>query len=264
MDSETGIVAAVSSALAAVLAFLTTRKQQTTTTQEKEQEQVLKQHTFISEQFEKLIKELSDRLARAEQENEICRRQHLEAERRIIALESRVEAAEAALRAEQKEEEENIVPTTHIARILAQAFAVQEGWFNPNSAQHKNNNPGNLMDIAYFKKTGQFRLAVFQTMRAGWDAQASLIQHMMLDKKLSLYEFLGGQRYASSGALDLKKGTLKQGGYPGYCPFGHGANDPIKYADFVAKLLSIPADVPLSKTQPYTLTGKVPEGTFSG
>jgi len=122
--------------------------------------------------------------------------------------------------------------TTKLARVIARAIARQEGWLVPTSVQYKNRNPGNLMDLDHFKKTGQFRLNQFSTWTSGWDALASLIQRQLLNKKLTLLEFIGGQRDAA--------GALKPGGYAGFAPQGHGANNPAAYAANLRAWLSAP------------------------
>lgn len=126
--------------------------------------------------------------------------------------------------------------TTKLARVIARAIARQEGWLVPTSVQYKNRNPGNMMDIDHFKKTGQFRLNTFVSWEAGWEALATLIQRRLLDKKLTLLEFIGGQRDA--------KGNVIPGGYSGFAPAGHGANNPAAYAGNLSKWLGLPVNVP--------------------
>ena len=84
------------------------------------------------------------------------------------------------------------LPASPLAKLIARAMARQEGWLIPTSVQFRHRNPGNMMDIDFFKKTGQFRLNTFVSWEAGWEALATLIQRRLLDKKLTLLEFIGG------------------------------------------------------------------------
>jgi len=112
--------------------------------------------------------------------------------------------------------------TNPLTPALADAITKQEGWF-PGSASQKNNNPGNIMDIDYYRKTGQFRLQSYPTLEAGREALESLVD-----------------KYISAGH------TLTSF-FAKYAPAGHGANDPNVYARNVAGWLGIPMDAPLKQ-----------------
>ncbi len=125
---------------------------------------------------------------------------------------------------------------TELAKLISTAMARQEGWYKPTSEQHKRNNPGNMMDLAYYietKKqtgTGLFRLRVYPSMDDGWNDLAKLVQSKLLGLKLSLLEFVGG----------------KPNVYAGFAPLGHGANDPKVYSANVAGWLSLTPTEPAS------------------
>ncbi len=109
-----------------------------------------------------------------------------------------------------------------ITPALADAITKQEGFF-PGSASYKNNNPGNIMDLGYYRQTGQFRLQAYSTLEEGRAALESLID-----------------KYISAGH------TLTSF-FAKYAPSGHGGNDPNIYAKNVAGWLGIPVDVPLAQ-----------------
>ena len=111
-----------------------------------------------------------------------------------------------------------------LTSALADAITKQEGFF-PGSASYVNNNPGNIMDLAYYKQTGQFKLATFPTLEAGRAALESLVD-----------------KYVSAGH------TLNSF-FAKYAPAGHGDNSPSTYASNVAGWLGIPTDVPLAQVQ---------------
>lgn len=105
-----------------------------------------------------------------------------------------------------------------ILDTIVQAITRQEG------SGARNNNPGNIMDYAYYQTTGQFRLAQFPSLDDGVQALKDLIAKRA--PGLTLREFFGG----------------KPGVYTGYAPAGHGANDPDVYARNVANALGISPD----------------------
>lgn len=109
-----------------------------------------------------------------------------------------------------------------LTSAIADAITRQEGFF-PGSASYKNNNPGNIMDIGYYRQTGQFKLQAYPTLEAGRAALESLVD-----------------KYISAGH------TLTSF-FAKYAPSGHGGNDPSVYAKNVAGWLGIPTDVPLSQ-----------------
>lgn len=127
---------------------------------------------------------------------------------------------------------------TPLAKLIARAQARQEGWLVPTSRQFANRNPGNIMDLAHFNKTGKFRLNEFSSFAAGWDALAALIQRRLLNPKLTIYQFIAGQRDSN--------GKVIAGGYSGFAPLGHGDNDPRVYANNVAGFIKLTADQPAS------------------
>lgn len=115
--------------------------------------------------------------------------------------------------------------TSEIADLIAQQFKRQE---NTNTAY---NNPGAIMDLEYYRQTGQFRLQQYPTYDAGYSALVDLIKRKGVESGLTLRQFLEGV----------------PGGYPGYAPYGHGGNDPNVYAENVAGWLGINPDVPLNQ-----------------
>lgn len=111
----------------------------------------------------------------------------------------------------------------NLTKALADAITRQEGFF-PGSAAYKNNNPGNIMDLEYYKKTGgQFRLQTYATLEEGRAALEKLVD-----------------RYISAGH------TLTSF-FAKYAPSGHGDNNPNIYAKNVAGWLGLPLDVPLNQ-----------------
>lgn len=109
----------------------------------------------------------------------------------------------------------------NLISTLADAITKQEGFF-PGSVSAKNNNPGNIMDLDYFKSTGQFRVKAFATLEEGRAA---------LEKLISNY---------------IGQGHTLISFFNKYAPGGHGANDPTIYAKNVAGWTGIPVDVPLN------------------
>lgn len=97
--------------------------------------------------------------------------------------------------------------------MTMKAIARQEG------NGYKNNNPGNLMDFQYFKKTGgKFRIKVFDTIQNGWVELKKTLKGKLYfgDTKKSLYDIFNT-----------------------YAPAGHGNNDPLTYAKNVGQALGI-------------------------
>jgi hypothetical protein len=133
-----------------------------------------------------------------------------------------------------------VTPTivTPLAKLVARAQARQEGWLLPTSLQFPNRNPGNLMDLQYFKETKKFRLNQFVSWEAGWGALATLIQKQLINRKLTLLQFIGGQRDS--------QGNVVPGGYSGFAPQGHGGNDPKIYAGNVASFIGVSPTLPAS------------------
>lgn len=105
---------------------------------------------------------------------------------------------------------------------LADAIQRQEGWFS-GSVVYKANNPGNIMDYDYYKKTGQFRVQQYGSYEEGRAALESLIG-----------------KYISQG-LTLEEFFAK------YAPSGHGGNNPNTYANNVAGWIGIDTSTPLNQ-----------------
>jgi hypothetical protein len=100
-----------------------------------------------------------------------------------------------------------------------------EGWNVKGSRARRNNNPGNLRSWKGVPVDGGY--AKFPTAAEGWNALRSQIKRNV-GRSLTFIEFFGG----------------KKGVYPGYAP-GADGNAPRHYAEFVAKRVGVPADVPL-------------------
>jgi len=121
----------------------------------------------------------------------------------------------------KEEERKEIVMSTNIVPALAEAITKQEGFF-PGSVAYRNNNPGNIMDLDYYKQTGSFRVKSFATLEEGTKALYSLIE-----------------KYIGQGHTLLSF-------FAKYAPGGHGANDPNQYAKNVSQWTGLPLDVPLN------------------
>ena len=117
-----------------------------------------------------------------------------------------------------------------IARVSI-GISEMEGWNVVGSRCRRNNNPGNLRSWKGVPVEDGY--AKFPTMAAGWNALRKQVDKNV-GRGLNLYEFFGG----------------KTNVYPGFAPDSDG-NRSRHYAEFVAKRVGIPADVPL-----YTLISK--------
>lgn len=106
-------------------------------------------------------------------------------------------------------------------KVIADAIQQMEGW-KPGSVSYVNNNPGNIMDLAYYKQTGKFRVQTYPSYAAGRQALESLIGS-----------------YAAQGA------TIESM-FRKYAPEGHGNNNPAIYADYVASAVGVPKSTPVS------------------
>lgn len=83
----------------------------------------------------------------------------------------------------------------------------------------KYNNPGALMDLDYYKQTGQFRLMTYPSYEAGYQAlRAQILRDA--NRGYNFYEWIA--RYA---------------------PAGHGGNDPQHYANTIAGWLGVNPNV---------------------
>ena len=102
------------------------------------------------------------------------------------------------------------------------------------------NNPGNIMDLSYYQSTGQFKLASYPTLAAGWAALKSLVSS-----------------YIGQG-LTLEQFTAK------YAPAGHGNNDPGNYANFLSAQTGIPTNIPLNTVDPSMGSDPSVDASFFG
>ena len=116
----------------------------------------------------------------------------------------------------------------------AEAMAEMEGFYKTNSRSQRQNNPGNLRRWGKTPVIDGF--CNFPTPVEGWNALRKQVDKNV-GRGLTLYEFFGG----------------KPNVYPGYAPDSDG-NHSRQYAEFVAKRVKIPADVPL-----WTLCEKDPQ-----
>ena len=110
---------------------------------------------------------------------------------------------------------------------IAQAIAQEEGYNRPGSIAQRNNNPGNLRSgVGQTGTSGGY--ATFASADDGWQALNHQIQ-VNINRGLTLNEFFGG----------------KPGVYSGYAPSAD-ANDPARYAAFVAQRTGADPNVPIS------------------
>ena len=112
---------------------------------------------------------------------------------------------------------------------LAVAVSIMEGFQKKGSRAQRQNNPGNLRRWGKTPVVDGF--ANFPTAAEGWSALQAQVKKNV-GRGLTLYEFFGG----------------KPGVYPGYAPDSDG-NRSRHYAEFVAKSVKIPADVPLNQIE---------------
>jgi len=116
---------------------------------------------------------------------------------------------------------------TELVARIAVAISEMEGYTKEGSRAERQNNPGNLRNWGKTPVVDGF--CNFPTPAEGWTALRRQIAKN-IGRGLTLYEFFGG----------------KFGVYPGYAPDADG-NRSRHYAEFVAKRVGIPADVPLYK-----------------
>lgn len=110
---------------------------------------------------------------------------------------------------------------------ISEGIAEMEGFYKTNSRSQRQNNPGNLRRWGKVPVLDGF--CNFPTPAEGWTALRRQVEKNV-GRGLTLYEFFGG----------------KPGLYSGYAPDSDG-NRSRHYAEFVAKRVQIPADVPLNK-----------------
>lgn len=88
------------------------------------------------------------------------------------------------------------------------------------------NNPGNIMDLDYYKKTGKFKLKEYSSLEEGYAA---------------LFKLLSGKGYIGSNNHNTIR-TI----FPKYAPKGHGNNDPKIYSENVSNWTGIDQDKKLT------------------
>lgn len=108
---------------------------------------------------------------------------------------------------------------------IAISIATMEGFYKAGSRAQRQNNPANLRRWGRVPVLDGF--CNFPTLADGWTALRKQVDKNV-GRDLTLYEFFGG----------------KPNVYPGYAPDSDG-NRSRHYAEFVAKRVKIPADVPL-------------------
>ena len=110
---------------------------------------------------------------------------------------------------------------------ISESIAEMEGFYKAGSRAQRQNNPGNLRRWGKTPVIDGF--CNFPTQVEGWNALRRQVDKN-IGRGLTLYEFFGG----------------KPNVYSGYAPDTDG-NHSRRYAEFVAKRVKIPADVPLNK-----------------
>lgn len=110
---------------------------------------------------------------------------------------------------------------------VSEGIGEMEGFYKRSSRSQRQNNPGNLRRWGKTPVLDGF--CNFPTPAEGWSALRRQVEKNV-GRGLTLYEFFGG----------------KPNVYPGYAPDSDG-NRSRHYAEFVAKRVKIPADVPLNK-----------------
>lgn len=117
--------------------------------------------------------------------------------------------------------------STSLVQGIASAITSMEG-ANPST-----NNPGNIMDLAYYQQTGNFRVQQYPTTQAGQSALDSLISNY-ISRGYNLNQF-----------------------FATYAPSGHGNNDPTAYANYVSQKIGVDPTIPLASvgdTPTYSVT----------
>jgi hypothetical protein len=117
---------------------------------------------------------------------------------------------------------------------IAGAIARMEGFYKAGSLAQRNNNPGNIRRWSP-KVPVVDGFSKFPTAGEGWAALRRQVDRNV-GRGLTLYQFFAGVRDAD--------GKVIPGKYPGYAPSAD-KNDPKNYAEKVAGMVQIPADVPL-------------------
>lgn len=87
------------------------------------------------------------------------------------------------------------------------------------------NNPGAIMDLEYYRNTGEFRLQTYGSYEEGRNALERLVQ-LYINEGHNLYSF-----------------------FAKYAPQGHGNNNPRQYAETVSGWIGVDPNVRLSDVQ---------------
>lgn len=116
---------------------------------------------------------------------------------------------------------------TELVARIAVAISEMEGYTKSGSVALRQNNPGNLRSWGATPRIDGY--CHFATPQEGWTALRKQVAKN-IGRGLTLYEFFAGKPKV----------------YPGYAPSAD-SNDPKHYAEFVARRVGIPADVPLYK-----------------
>ena len=106
-----------------------------------------------------------------------------------------------------------------VVTAIANAITRQENTANTYPTY---NNPGAIMDTAYYAATKQFRLQSYNTPEEGRAALEKLVSYY-IDHGFSIESMIAK-----------------------YAPSGHGGNDPATYANNVSTWTNIPLGVPLN------------------
>lgn len=137
---------------------------------------------------------------------------------------------------------------TGLVERIAIAISEMEGFGKTGSRAQRQNNPGNLR--SWGKTPVLEGFANFPTPAEGWRALRKQVWRNV-DRGLTLYEFFGGKRITNTLTVTHPDGTVEEVSkktrvvYPGYAPDADG-NRSRHYAEFVAKRVQVPVDVPLS------------------
>lgn len=133
---------------------------------------------------------------------------------------------------------------------IAIAISEMEGFNKPGSRAQRQNNPGNLRSWGKTPVLDGF--ANFPTPAEGWRALRKQVWRNV-DRGLTLYEFFGGKRITDTLTVTHPDGTVEEVYrktrvvYAGYAPDADG-NRSRHYAEFVARRVGIPVDVPLPES----------------
>jgi len=121
------------------------------------------------------------------------------------------------------------VEANALVDAMALAIARREGFYVQDSKAQRNHNPGNIRPWPDCKLPVSGGMIAFPDDESGFKQLKAQI-YRNIERGLTLYEFFGG----------------KPGVYAGYAPAAD-QNDPKSYAEFVARLVGIPADILISE-----------------